>query len=349
MKTSIQPKFLILPLLTSIGFSTLASEPDFKEEFLTLTGDYYYSAWTPTGIEGVDYETVGLNVAVIEVNFAASMAKIEDKIGFQLLMPRTIKYMWTPGDDAEQAALLQATESKSGDEALEKLFVDLPLFKFSEDIELQFQYDKAAFLSNLTLNEEKQYFQFDGAEQVLPEGTVLNQQTDFEKFTALAEFSFGDSVSLAGGLFAIQYEKPYSLTISGITDSSKIYDAKFDAQGFAFQFKSHLANTPTFKMHAKILMHYGPADIKFSETQKLADSLESYEDTALIFITGYINGDLEITERVHWDFYLGYDYYDFHKATVGPNGSLQSNKFVGQLDLNLDSVFYAGTGLKFYF
>ncbi|MUH72724.1 hypothetical protein [Psychrosphaera haliotis] len=326
------------------------TEPtQFKEKFLTMSLDYYYSSWTPTGIDGVDYQTIELNVAVAELNFEASIAKVNNKIGFQLPIPKTIKYMWTPEQDAQQAFLLQSNESATGDEALEKLFVDLPLYKFSDTTELQFQYDKGTFLSSLTLEEDKQYLEFGGSETTILEGSVLNQQTDFEKFTGLAEFNFGDNVYLAGGLFAIQYKKPYSLTIDGITDSQKIYDTKFEAQGFAFQFKSELVNTNDFKVRIKVLMHYGPGDIKFSDTELLADNFEDFEDTALIFITSHISGEAAITGNLHWDFYLGYDYYDFHKAQVGPDGSISSSKFAGQLDLNIDSVFYAGTGLKYYF
>ena len=187
----------------------------FADDNAILTLDYNYSMWKPTGIEGVKYETQGLNAAEVTLDMEPLAKKLAGKMSVPMpfFIPK-IKYLFTPGDRADQKELLQNSTTVEGNEALEHLWIELPVAYFNlignNPSGIKLKYEKAAFISKLTLKENKSYQAFGETQQNLLSGDTVYHRTDFEKFTAMYEHTENENTTIGFGFYAQQYRKPYS-------------------------------------------------------------------------------------------------------------------------------------------
>ena len=324
-------------------------------EYVVAKAEYNFSYWKPTGIDGVDYKTKGLNALELTFNFEPLALNVANRLSLPFVpyIP-SVKYLFTPEDSVEQKELLANTETVVGKEALEYLWIDIPVYYIDlmkgQEESIRFKYEKAAFLSRLTLLENKEYWGSGSANvQNLMAGEVLQQRTDFEKFTAIIELANGPNAKYGIGYYAQKYNKPYSATISGQQVSPNIIlDSEFSSEGVVFMLSGHSTPGTDEYFSGKLLLHYGKGDVSFSENKNIDSLLDPNKTTALFLLNTELEYRSLIGNSSSFSVTLGYDHYYFHQANETQNG-IQSNGYLNELDINSDHLFYLEAGLVIEF
>lgn len=322
------------------------SESDVFDVSLT----YYKSGWVPAGINDVKYETTGLDAVVFELDLTPMIDKFELPIGF---FPK-FKYMWTPGNEVDQKLLLEKTESLDGDNALERMFIDLPIVPLGDSKVIAINYDKAAFLASLTSESDLRYINFDGSQTEIISGQFLSQLVEFEKSTIFygmdmpEGYSIPGNISLGIGYYMVKYQKPYSITINGQGISNDIYDTRFESDGISLLVKRYIwKDYDGSEFYFGLAAHFGKASVKFSGGQSIEQFLTESETPMFYGLNLELFCRQMFTDHLSFVFEAGYDYYDFHVGVETPDGSVTSQKYYGDLDINIDDVFFARIGLSY--
>lgn len=320
-----------------------------------LRAQYAVSGWSPAPIEGTTIETTGLNIATVELD-------LQSGVYDRLLLPKlpSIRYDWTPGGDNElqrglQQSLLDARERDSftrlvAGSSLLGTFLDAAEEHFGT---LDVDYELFAFSSAITLHEDKLYVPFEGPEQSLAAGETVTTTTLFERWRVLLSvlFQIDDEHTqhtLDLGIFLSTYQKPYSLTIEGVQDASRILDAKFSGAGVSFNYRTlhrfHGEEKHGLFLKTELGLDFGPGEVEFADGSNLSDSLPPAEQ--VLFIGANADADLEWTSASGLTFSIGAGarYFNF-QATEG--GYSYAN--VGEVDVNEDFVWFAQAGLVYSF
>lgn len=322
------------------------SEPDILDVSLT----YYKSGWVPAGINNVKYETTGLDAAVFELDLTPMIDKFELPIGF---FPK-FRYMWTPGNEADQKLLLEKTEALKGDNALERMFIDLPIIPLGNSKVIAINYDKAAFLASLTSESNLRYISFEGDQTEIIPGQFLSQLVEFEKSTIFYEvdapdgYSIPEGFSLGVGYYMVKYQKPYSITINGEGISDDVYDTRFESDGISLLVKRYIwEEEDGSQFYFGLTAHFGKASVEFAGGQSIDQFLAESETPLFYGLNLELFLKQMFTDHFSIVFEAGYDYYDFHIGVETPDGSVSSQKYYGDLDINIDDVFFARIGLSY--
>ena len=320
------------------------------DDYFRASATYYRSGWEPTGIENVNYETTGLNAVVAELDFTPMIETFDAPISF---FPK-FKYMWTPENEAEQKELLERVESLEGENALKRLFVDWPIIPLGELSNVSITYDKAAFLASLTTERDLNYIKFGGDVTQLKSGDYLSQLVEFEKSTVIwiqevpTNQLQENRIVVGGGYFMVKYQKPYSLTVKGESVSDDVFDTKFEASGFAFLIRNYWwKDDDGSELYFGLLAQYGRAEITYSDDETVAELLDETETPTFMGLNAEVFLRQGISESISFTAELGYDYYDFQVGVESPDGTVMSSKYVGDLDINLDSVFFFRAGIVY--
>lgn len=326
-----------------------------------LSIDYAFTFWDPTGIEGVDYQTEGLNALQLALDLNPLGEKIARQLGFPFpLFGLRVEYLFTPGNRAEQKELLKSTVFHDDNTGIERLFANLALLKWRTDtdenlgLDINVTYDNAAFLSKLTLNEDKIYKDFDGNVFSFHSGEQLIQRTDFEKITIAADIMLNKYFTVGAGAFFQEYRKPYSPIIGGEQVSDVITDTKFSSelQSMTYLAVHTLKDNEDFFIQLKFGVCWGEADIEFTKNTNMAETyLDKYETVELNNIEFALGGYLRLKEDLplflkdlNISFSAGWEYYDYSKARITEDG-IESDRESEDLDMNYDQLYYFHTGI----
>ncbi|MBV1880365.1 MAG: hypothetical protein KUG82_01970 [Pseudomonadales bacterium] len=326
-----------------IFLSLLTFEASAYERNVEFSIEYYWSNWEPVGIEDVNYKTTGLNALVATIDFSPMMENFNLDVN---ILPK-IQYIWTPEDKIEQSALLSSVVSLKGKNAMEQLSIDWPFMNIDTGKGLRITYDKAGFLASLTAEKNKTYTNFDGQQSTFVQSQFLSQLVEFEKGRIMYEFpaSYSDDIYFGFGAYQIEYQKPYSPFVEGISVSDEIFDTKFKSEGVSFLFKRYLINERETEFSVGILMSVGGADIDFTDNQDIKQYLESWEVPIFYGINSNIYMKHNFNSFASFVMNIGYDYYGFTKGQIDANGNISSQTIVNVLDINLDNVFFFHMGL----
>ena len=202
---------------------------------------YQYAVWRPARIEGTVFRTVGLNILVVNASLSHVVTKLP--LGFIPRLPSG-RYEWTPGNLEQQRQLLNAQGMATAKASWERWLLKVPAIgrSFDDDngvVSLDFDVESFAFLSAVTLVEDKSYVPANAPSTTLLAGSMVNGLTIFRKFSGVVQVAQGftsSNFTLSGqfGYFHLDYRKPYAVTIGGNQASGTIFETDVEAQGFTF-------------------------------------------------------------------------------------------------------------------
>jgi len=199
-----------------------------------LDARYNYQYWKPTSIKSANYNTSGLNLAVLDVYFDKNTY-----LGKFLHFSPKFHYEWSPVNSYSQRSLIKIhhrdQNTISNFESWERLLIDLVFsdLKKNKNSKLEFSLgiDMQTFISEVKTKIDRLY-----NDQILTPNDKISYMTKFLEIRLgiIRDYfssSKSDGSNMHVGLVLINYKKPYSATVSGIQRSNNIYDTNFFAFG----------------------------------------------------------------------------------------------------------------------
>lgn len=330
-----------------------ASHPAFK-----FNASAVYNFWEPEGIKGADYKTTGFASTSLEARFSPSVilhkavGDVATLLPNQLQKEYVLRYEFTPNNSADQSQLIAAMNKDNGS-ALKKWFVNIPIMENDKGY-YSLSYDSQYFITNVKVNDRKVYVKQDGTFLLLGPGWSQAAQNQYgaavgnissmTKFREIGvDFSEKNQKITDGvmkmGLFYLDYQKPYALTMTQNNiqsqDSFSIYDAKFQAIGLKAQMISNPVKTGWFN---DLGFHFGLGKITLSGDTTVNDLLNEDETLYYLAVNGTY-GYRMAKNNSSYQLYVKGDWRDFYSASKNDDSGKESITFNNDLIWSINANY----------
>lgn len=233
---------LLLMFHVAISWSDLAQDAE-AAQYADIQLQYLYSSWEPSEIVNADTETSGRNLIKISLDPSPSLPFIE-----------RLEYWWTPGDSADQQALIEP--EAEGDSAFER-YIGTLQYVFVGENRIYYNFESTAFIGEAKINQPVEYIDNDNQVTLLQPGDEINFLTVIREHEIGVDLS-GMDVELSNffdswGLFYqySDYERPYSLTFDRRFLDERIFEANIVAHGLGIRMDGEVA------LSEGVLLGYG--------------------------------------------------------------------------------------------
>lgn len=275
---------------------------------------------------------------------------------FSLELPQ-IESAWISGDKTSQSqhVLSQSTISEKADFPKQtRLFNNISIIRLLEALDMK--YEHFEFKSKVTTERSKSSLSFSGFPTGLYSGNGIEGDTTFERWTIKKNKKdektipdYDESVGI--GVFCLQFQKPYSMSLGGSRVSNPSHESDLSAYGLSVCFDTKgvykLNSLNNFYITSSVNFDVGLGVIAFAEKAEIRKFLKHYNWIYYYGMVSEFGIHYEIASFA-LEIMAAYCYYSFSPADE-VNGKSSSFIASGELDMAHKKVFSINAGISYAF